>query len=45
MKTLVHGAYAQTAHTKWRNINNSKPVTVTRKKVKQYSEPLSGNRT
>lgn len=37
--------HAQTSSTKWRNINNDKPVQVIRKKVKQYSQPMPGDRT
>lgn len=41
--------HAQTAHTKWRRTaattHNPRPKTVTRTKVKDYSEPMPGDRT
>ena len=41
--------YAQTPHTKWRRTeattHNPRPKTVTRTKVKTYSEPMPGDRT
>lgn len=41
--------HAQTAKTRWRRTaattHNPRPKTVTRTKVKEYSEPMPGDRT